>query len=581
MEGENSTAYLRAGFALGPWTVLPNQNRIERKPEAIHLEPKVMEVLCVLARAQGEVVSRQNLLEEVWAGTYVTDEVLSRAVSVLRSRLGDDRKNPQYIGTVPKSGYRLIKPTTPLVEPGTEPAPLEQRPVRRWKRVPHVLIGVLALLLVGVSYLFQEQAPPLRLDPRSPTLFADLSDWFELIIRGDIAADEVIEVAVLPFDDLSEQVGNAFLSDGLTDELINSLGRLEGLKVVARSSSLSFRNRHEDVRAIGDILRVDAVVEGTVRRAGDQLRINAQLSSTDDGYVLWSQTFDRDLNDLLALQAEISAKIVSALREKLNLNGSQQPLEQATPPDMEAYQLYLNGRFLWKLRGDSPLRRSITLFEQALQLDPGFTRARLALASSLVLLPYYSTEDEEEMFARALDVLDQAEVLAPQEAGLVQAIHGFVAFRRWQWKDAEQQFHRALLLAPSNPNIYVWYSQLLSAVGRNVDALKTAQQARDLDAVSPVVNHRLAIAQLWNNNDVRAAEQFAMGADLGFVNVRSPGYLIFLLRMRRIEEARRVIEQLNAGTGVEPQWMMDNIEAIKLYIRGTLYCHGNGKNYWG
>ena len=190
MEGENSTAYLRAGFTLGPWSVLPNQNRIAGESGAIHLEPKIMEVLCVLARAQGDVVSRNDLLEEVWAGTYVTDEVLSRAVSVLRSQLGDDRKNPTYIATIPKSGYRLIKPTTPLVE--ATAAPAEPQPVRRWIRAPYILIAVLALLLVGVSYLFQEQAPPPPLDPRSPTLFADLSDWFELIIRGDVAADEVI-----------------------------------------------------------------------------------------------------------------------------------------------------------------------------------------------------------------------------------------------------------------------------------------------------------------------------------------------------------------------------------------------------
>jgi hypothetical protein len=156
--------------------------------------------------------------------------------------------------------------------------------------------------------------------------------------------------------------------------------------VVARSSSLSFRHRYEDVRTIGDILRVQAVVEGTVKRSADRIRISAQLSSTHDGYVLWSQTFDRDLQDLLSLQAEISQEIVSALRDKLELSSLNSPTIDATPPDMQAYQLYLNGRFLWKLRGEAPLRKSIVLFEQALQLDSEFTRARLALANSLILL---------------------------------------------------------------------------------------------------------------------------------------------------------------------------------------------------
>jgi len=417
MDDNNADLDLRSGFTLGPWTVLPNQNRIEGEPDAVHLEPKVMEVLCVLARQQGEVVSRNDLLEEVWKGSYVTDEVLSRAISVLRSQLGDDRKNPEYIVTVPKAGYRLIKGVVPTHtqsgEQATVPAPEASPPFRRnW--LPHATVAVLLLLLLVVGYLFKEQAPPPPLDPRSPTLFADLSDWFELIIRGDTAPEAVTDIAVLPFDDISEQAGNAFLSDGLTDELINSLGQLEGLKVVARSSSLSFRNRHEDVREIGDFLNVHAVVEGTVKRSGDRIRICAQLSSTRDGYVLWSQTFDSDLQDMLALQAEIANEIVSALREKLELDDLQLPVIDATLPDMQAYQLYLNGRFLWKLRGESPLRRSIVLFEQALQLDAGFTRARLALVNSLILLPYYSGENEEDALGRALAILDEITMLTPK-----------------------------------------------------------------------------------------------------------------------------------------------------------------------
>jgi tetratricopeptide (TPR) repeat protein len=208
------------------------------------------------------------------------------------------------------------------------------------------------------------------------------------------------------------------------------------------------------------------------------------------------------------------------------------------------------------------LRRSFGLFEQALHLDAGFTRAGLALANSLVLLPYYSEENEEDSFGRALAILDEISVSTPGEAGDVEAIKGFIAFRRWQWQLAEDQFHKALLLAPNNPNVYVWYSQLLSAVGRNVDAVKTAQQAHDLDSVSPVVNHRLAIAYLWNGDNVRAAEQFAQGAELGFVNLRSPGYLIFLLRLGRFDEARRVIEYFYTGSGADPRWLMDNIQAI-------------------
>jgi len=264
----------------------------------------------------------------------------------------------------------------------------------------------------------------------------------------------------------------------------------------------------------------------------------------------------------LSLQAEISNEIVSALRDKLELSSLDPPAADTTPPDMQAYQLFLNGRFLWKLRGEAPLRKSIALFEQALELDPDFTRARLALASSLILLPFYSEESEEETSARATAIIDNIATSSPAEAGEAEAIRAFMAFRRWQWQEAEDRFHKALMLAPNNPNLYVWYSQLLSAVGRSTDALKAAQQAHDLDSVSPVVNVRLAVTHLWKNNNVRAAEQFAKGAELGFINQRSPGYLIFLLRLERYDEARKVIKSLYAGSGLDPQWLIDNIDSI-------------------
>ena len=558
----------RSGFMLGHWTVRPDQNRIDQGSETVQLEPKVMEVLCLLARQQGEVVSRASLIDEAWKGTYVTDEVLSRAISVLRKQLRDDRKSPEYIVTIPKSGYRLIKPVLPIAPADEEPvappiAPSASQRIPKWMIVAAGVLAASVLLFLGSN--LRDSTPALPVDPRSPTLFADLSDWFELIIRGDTAPEAVINVAVLPFDDISEQPGNAFLSDGLTDELISSLGQLEGLKVVARSSSLGYRQRYEDVRTIGDILQVQAVIEGTVKRSENHIRISAQMNSTEDGYVVWARTYDRDMQDLLSLQAEISNEIVNALREKLELDTPSKPAIQTTLPDIDAYQLYLNGRFLWKLRGEKPLRNSIELFEQALLRDPDFVRARLALANSLLLLPYYTDDSEEQGFERALSLMRDITAATPAEAGEMEAIRGFIAFRRWQWQLAEGYFHKALLLAPNNPTIYLWYSQLLSSVGRNVDALKTAQQARDLDSVSPVLNHRLAVAWMWNGDNVRAAEQYARSADLGFVNLRSPGYLIFLLRMQRFEEARQVIRIIYTDAGVDPGWLMDNIEAISTF----------------
>jgi len=371
MDDNKNDLDLRSGFMLGSWIVQPDQNRIDQGSATVQLEPKVMQVLCLLARQQGEVVSRTSLIDEAWKGTYVSEEVLSRAISVLRKQLGDDRKNPEYIVTIPKSGYRLIKPVTPIpnidADPVSPPA-REPTPPRHPKWMIPALGALGVLLFLTLGSMFRDPVPAPPIDPRSPTLFADLSDWFELIIRGDTAPEAVTNIAVLPFDDISEQPGSAFLSDGLTDELISSLGQLDGLKVVARSSSLRLRQRYEDVRTVGDILQVQAVVEGTVKRSGDHIRISARLIGTEDGYVVWAHTYDRELQDFLSLQAEISSEIVAALQEKLELTSLNTPVPKTTLPDIEAYQFYLNGRFLWKLRGEAPLRKSIELFEQALQL---------------------------------------------------------------------------------------------------------------------------------------------------------------------------------------------------------------------
>jgi TolB-like protein/DNA-binding winged helix-turn-helix (wHTH) protein/Flp pilus assembly protein TadD len=530
---------LRGGFVLGPWRVQPNQNLIDDGHNSVHLEPKVMEVLCFLAQRQDEVVSRNELIDQVWKGTYVTDEVLSRAISVLRGQLRDDRKNASFIVTVPKSGYRLIMPVTPH-QPGAEQATATAAVGKKHTRLIRfaavaVVLGVLATVVVNST---QSPAP---------------------------APESITDIAVLPFEDISEQAGNAFFSDGLTDEIIGSLSKVRGLQVVARSSSLSFRNRHEDVRAIGDFLQVHAVVEGTVKRAGNRIRISSQLSSTDDGYVLWSETYDRDLEDLLVMQEEISLAIVSALRSELALPVALPGPVNSSRPDMAAYQLYLQGRFLGKLRGEGPLRESIALYQQALALEPGFTRASLGLANDYITLPSYSDEDEEVMFTRSLALLSELDLADDAEVGEAEAIRGFIAFRRWQWQAAEAYFRKALVLAPNNANLYISYSQLLSATGRRDDAVKAAQQAWKLDAVSPVVNDLLAVAYLFAEDNARAAEQYVIGAESGFDNRRNAGYLVFLIRVGRFAEARQVIKYFYAGSGLDPRWLIDNIQAIATY----------------
>jgi len=538
---------IHQGFQLGAWRVYPDQGLLEGEGGPVHLEPKVMEVLVYLAQHQDQVVKRDELISEV----------LSRAISLLRTRLGDNRMTPSYIQTLPKVGYRLLMPVTPLVAPEA----VANAPKRRISKWP-IALAVVLVISAGILYWTSQED---EIDPRSPAAFADITDWFDFLAEEKEGTAGATSIAVLPFDDLTEDSDSEFFSDGLTDELTMSLSKVKGLKVVARRSSYSFKHRTDDVPTIGRLLNVDAVFEGTIRRNGDQLHINSQLSDVSDGYLIWSDIFECDASEVFNVQERMATAVVEALREHFSGGSLQIPLVEQAPPNIEAYQLYLmNGNFLWKLRGEQPLRKSIELYRQALAIDPGFSRAYIGLANSLVLLPFYSSEPMEPIFQEAQEVLADHQFGDNRDLGEVEAIYAFMAFHRWQSIEAEERFRRALELAPDSPHIYMWYSQHLSWVGRNHDGLEAAKRARELDEISPVVNDRLGIAYLWVNDNIRAAEHFAIGAQLGFRNAINPGYMIFLLRLERYNDFKSVMAAFHRGLPETPDWLIDNIETLFL-----------------
>ena len=549
------------GFQLGEWSVHPDQGLLVGVKGELHLEPKVMEVLIYLAERQDQVVRRDDLINDVWHGTFVSDEVLSRAISVLRTSLGDDRMTPYYIQTLPKVGYRLLMKVTPLAvaEPEQEPVSgfaLKDNPALK----PVLAIAAAVIIIVSIVFWSTNE---IVVDPRSPAAFATIAEWFDFLAKEKEGAEGVTSIAVLPFENLSENDNSTYFSEGLTDELTMSLSKVKGLKVVARRSSYSFKNRNDDVPTIGKLLHADAIFEGTIRRVGDQLRINAQLCAVSDGYLMWSGLFERNVSDVFDVQEEIATAVIEAMREHFEDGSLQTPLVNQAPPDIEAYQLYLmSGNFLWNLRGNEPLRQSIELYRQALAIDPNFSRAAIGLAKSLVVLPFYSTEPMEPMFQQALEALAGRTFTDRRDLGEVESIHGIIAFHRWQWIKSEEHFRNALEFAPDSPNIYMWYSQLLSWVGRNRDGLEAAIRARDLDEISPVVNNRLAIAYLWTNDNLRAAEQFAVAAQLGFRNAINPGYMLFLLRLQRFNEIKAIMAAIHQGFPNPPLWLIEDSDTL-------------------
>ncbi|HEX7335755.1 MAG TPA: protein kinase [Gemmatimonadales bacterium] len=304
------------------------------------------------------------------------------------------------------------------------------------------------------------------------------------------ARGEKRAIAVLPFVNASADPENEYFSDGMTDELITALGKVEGLQVASRTSVFAFKNLREDVRSIGRRLDVSAVLEGAVRKAGNRLRISVQLISVADGRMLWSERFDREMADVFAVQDEIASTIVRTLRSTL-LGDLGDPTPVRYTENVRAYSLYLKGRFWWNRRTQADIAEGIKYFEQAIAEDPGYALAYSGLADSYALdLDYRGApvaEGMERARREAQKAIELDESLAEAHTSL-----GWVTFiYDWDWPGAEREFSRAIQLNPRYGTARQWYSWLLAAMGRFEEALAEARAAAELDPASVSIRRSL------------------------------------------------------------------------------------------
>jgi adenylate cyclase len=350
-------------------------------------------------------------------------------------------------------------------------------------------------------------------------------------------------IAVLPFTNLSGDVSRDYFSDGMTEELLNLLARVPGLEVASRTSSFAYKGRNVDVRQVAQELGVETVLEGSVRQAGDQVRITAQLIDADTGFHLWSETYDRRMADIFQVQDEIAAAIVDKLRIELAPREQQLAMrDQAPTQNVEAYELYLQGRAVWKRRGEENLRRSIELYQRALGLDPGFARAHAALASAYVVLPGYTREegDEERLMPLAEQAARQALSIDPK-IGEAHAVLAQMNAQRGDLLDAESGFFFAISLEPNEPTPHHWYSLLLGRVGRVEESLAQARRAQELDPTSPIIAANLAGMYLMHGDDEQALRYNRLAEDLGFSKKQSGIDAAVALRRRQWDDAKRLI----------------------------------------
>src|ERR1017187_2084552 len=298
-------------------------------------------------------------------------------------------------------------------------------------------------------------------------------------------------IAVLPFANMSGDKDNEYFSDGLAEEILNALTKLPGLKVVARTSAFAFKGKNEDIRGIGETLSATHVLEGSVRKSGNRVRITAQLVSIADGCHLWSERYDREMTDIFAIQDEISGAIVDVLRLKLASSANQ--LVVRRPVDPAAFEAYLRGRYFWNKRTESDLNRSIEYFNQALALEPDYALAYTGLSESLIMLGIFGVRAPSDVYPKANRAALRAVELDETLAEAHDALAHVRAIFDWDLPGSEQHYQRALELNPNYSTARQRYGHLLALMQRHAEAIAQLKRARDLDPLSVPVNAFLGL----------------------------------------------------------------------------------------
>ena len=326
--------------------------------------------------------------------------------------------------------------------------------------------------------------------------FESAADWADALmarpreVEAAGASTRRRAIAVLPFINATSDPDNEYLSDGMTDELISALANVGGLRVASRTSVFALKGRKEDVRSLGALLGVGTVLEGTVRKAGNRIRLTAQLSDAADGRLLWSERFDRDDEDIFAIEDEITATIVRTLRSRL-LGELGEPVPKRYTENPKAYNLYLRGRFAWNLRSSDGMRQAISFFEQAIAEDAGYALAWSGLADAYAIGVDYRNGPVAEGFERAKELARRAIAL---DDGLAEA-HTSLAWvtfiHDWDWAAAEREFRRAIDANPNYASAHQWYAWLLASQGRLGEALRAGERAVELDPASVSVRRGL------------------------------------------------------------------------------------------
>jgi TolB-like protein/DNA-binding winged helix-turn-helix (wHTH) protein/Tfp pilus assembly protein PilF len=512
--------------------------RVRRAGTVIPLKALSFDLLVALVRAAPSLVSFDQLSERVWPGLVITPETIVQRVKLLRSALGDDPHAPRYIEGVRGRGYRMVAEVRPLTERHGTPEFIVPPSLKETKEEesPNMHADIAATGAAAVS----SPSGTSSAAPR-PAIWGPLG-WIggALIIVGLLAASWAIvhyrglskpaertsvvvspvihSLVVLPLENLSGDKEQEYFADGMTDALTTNLAQIGSLRVISRTSAMQYRGTRKPLSDIAGELKVDAVVEGTVLRSGNRVRITAQLIEAIGDRHLWAQSYERDLNDILGLQDDVSRDIADVIRIKLTPQ-QRAMLTAARAVDPEAYDAYLRGRYWWSENAVEPfasgqdLRKGLDYFQKAIAKDPNYALAYTGIADSFLLLGGGPGFPWKEAVSKAKDAAIKAlqfdKSLAEAHASLASIMYG-----EWDWSGAEREFKEALALNPNYAHAHIVYSLYLTTVGRLDEGVQEARHARDLDPFSFRTNFLLGMTLYEARRYDDALRQFHRGLEM-------------------------------------------------------------------
>jgi len=481
----------RPTYRFGDFEFDPASGELHKDGLKVRLQEQPFQILTLLLKRPGEVVTRDEVRQALWPGdTFVDFDVgLNSAIKRLRDALSDSAENPRFVETLPRRGYRFI--ATVETPPGPGPATLEAPP--RTAPPPGFRLrsgGGAAAALAVVA------------------LMAGLivtGKWPRL--RGQLASAPIRSLAVLPFENLTGDPEQDYFVDGMTDAVITDLAQVRALRVISRTSVTQYKRPSKALPRIAEELGVDAVVEGTVSRSGDRVRVTAQLIQAATDRHLWAQSYERELRDVLALQSEVAAAIAQAIQVKLQPEEKRRMTRAQAPVQPEAYEAYLKGRFYWSKRSAETSLKAVSYFQQAIEHDPAYAPAYSGLSDTYRafdvqgLAPPRECMPKAEAAARKALALD--DTLAEAHASLAGVLYRY----DWDWEGAEKEFRLSLELEPNYAEGHRAYAVYLMTVRRHEEALAEAQRARQLSPLSLQINTELGLALVRLGRYDQAIEQ--------------------------------------------------------------------------